>query len=131
MHLVRVSRTTFHIEVILLAGLLVFVGVLATYALQPAPVRVDITSVTWSAGGTQLSTGPGWDTVAGSQATLKLTVTNFDGPMDFTTATLGESGFRVIGTSLPMIAEGATANLTVTVAVPNSAYTGPLNIELA
>lgn len=131
MSLVRVSKATFRIEIIALAVILVLVGVLAAVALRPPPARVDVTSVTWSSSGQELSTGRGWNTTAGSQATLVLSITNFGGPIDFTSATLNESVFRVVSTSLPVIAPGATGNLTVTVAVPTTSYTGPLDIVLA
>lgn len=132
MGFVRVSSATFHLEIIVLAVLLVLVGVLVAYAVRPAPAWVHVTSVTWTSFGETLSSGPGWNTTAGSQDTLVLHLTNgFFGTITFTSATVNESGFRVIGTSLPAIAAGTTGNLTVTVAVPSTSYTGPLIIDLA
>ncbi len=132
MHFVGVSKTAFHIEIIVLAGLLILVGVLAVNALRPAPVIVNVTSVTWSSFGETLSSGPGWRTTVGSQDTLVLQLTNgFFGTVTFTSASLNESGFRLISSNLPSIPAGTTGNLTVTVAVPSTSYTGPLEIILA
>lgn len=131
MHLVHASRTTFRLEVAVLAVWVGLVLLLAANALRPPPVRVSVTSITWSAAGQQLSTGRGWNTNGGSEATLVLSILNFGGAIAHTTATLVEPGFRVLATSLPPIAPGTSGNFTVTGVVPSTSYSGPLEIVLA
>jgi len=98
------------------------------------PVLDRVSSVTWTSGTTQLSTGPGFEAHPGSSVALTLTDTNcFLGcpAIDFTSASLTPSSFTIVNTSLPLIAPGATENLTVTVATPPGSYSGPLSIELS
>lgn len=89
-----------------------------------------ISSVTWNANGTQLSSGSGFEAHAGVDVTLTLIDTNLGATLDFTAAETTPSSFSVIRASLPLIPSGSTGNLTVTVGLPTGSYSGPLSIDL-
>lgn len=136
--------TRFHLR---LPRLEVLVGILAATVVldlglvtfsqpgEPLASKLDhITSVTWASNGTALSSASGFTARPGTHMVLILQDTNCllgCVAINFSSVSLAPAQFTLDRASLPLIAPGATGNLTVTVAIPSHAYSGPLTVNLS
>jgi len=107
----------------------------ALVSLYPPVGPLDhLSSITWSAQGTTLSSAPGFTARPNPEILLTLQDTNcFLGCTDisFTAVTVSPTSFAVLNANLPVIPPGYTGNLTVLLRTPPGAYTGPVALELA
>ena len=117
--------------VAVLALVLVLDGVLFASATRRVPPVDKITSLAWTANGTALYSGPGFEMYAGSHVPLVLTDTNAGFFVEtFHSATVQPGTFSVVSISLPIVDPGTTVNLTVTISAPSGYYSGPLTVNL-
>lgn len=121
-----------------LASLLVLDISLYEYTERPGgplhAYELRISSVEWFLADYLLTTGSGLNATASAALTLILSLTNcalFCGTLTIGSATTNTSGFAVLHSDLPMTLEpGATGNLSVTLSVPGTGYTGAVAVVL-
>lgn len=142
------SHRTRNLIVVILAVLVILAAGLSVYwyEYQPGgplnPHIVKVTQVVWTEDGAAWTTGGGFSLHAGKQTTVSASEYcapgEFIGPYAVTCSLASvyilTAGFGLVSTNAPFSwssgTTGASATVNVTVSLPNSSYTGPLDIDL-
>ena len=126
------------VAVAVLVALVVLDAGLYTYAERPGgplhPYLLQISVVNWFLAQYLLTTGAGFNATAGGPLTVTLSFNNcelFCSTLTVGSAATNTSGFAVERSNLPLsIPPGTTGNISVTLSVPGSGYSGPISVVL-
>ena len=121
-----------------LAALIVLDAGLYAYAERAGgplhPFELRISAVEWFLGEYLMTTVAGLNATASAPLTVILTFINcelFCGTLNVGSVTTNTSGFAVTQSNLPVsIPPGDTGNISVTLSVPGSGYSGPVAVIL-